>query len=84
MALKKTITTVHGFEAKDAYHRVEGLRLEGKTGITFHVRSYAAPDTPFFTEQVLTAPYDLNGDNPLAQAYAHLKTLSEFEGAVEC
>jgi hypothetical protein len=84
MALKKTTTTVHGFTATDAYHRVEALRLESKSQITFHVRSYASPDTPFFTEQVMTSAYDLNGDNPLAQAYANVKTLPEFAGAVDC
>jgi hypothetical protein len=84
MALKKTTTTVHGFEAVDAYHRVEAVSLIGKDQIRFHVRSYAAPDKPFFQEQVLSAPYGLSGGNPIAQAYAYLKTLPEFEGAVDC
>ena len=84
MALSKTITTVHGFEAVDAYHRVESVSLVGKDQISFHVRSYAAPDTPFFQEDVLSAPYELSGGNPLSQAYEHLKTLPEFEGAVDC
>jgi len=83
MALKKTITSVHGFTATDAYHRVECLRLDSKTLIAFHVRSYVSPDKPFFTEQILAANYDLNGENPLAQAYAHLKTTPEFAGAVD-
>lgn len=28
--------------------------------------------------------YDINGANPIAQAYEHIKTLPEFEGAVDC
>lgn len=27
---------------------------------------------------------NLNGDNPIKQAYEYLKTLSEFENAVDC
>lgn len=27
---------------------------------------------------------NLSGDNPIKQAYLHLKTLPEFEGAVDC
>lgn len=27
---------------------------------------------------------DMNGDNPLRQAYKHLKTLPEFAGATDC
>jgi hypothetical protein len=84
MALSKTITTVHGFEAVDAYHRVEAVSLVGKDQISFHVRSYAAPDKPFFQEQVLTAPYDLSGVNPIKQAYEHVKTLEEFADAEDC
>jgi hypothetical protein len=28
--------------------------------------------------------YDIDGDNPIAQAYLHLKTLPEFAGATDC
>jgi len=28
--------------------------------------------------------YDINGKNPIAQAYDHAKTLPEFAGAVDC
>ena len=84
MALSKTTTTVHGFEAVNAYHRVEGVALLNKTEISFHVRSYKEVNAPFFTEQVLSAPYDIAGDNPIKQAYLHLKTLPEFAGAVDC
>jgi hypothetical protein len=84
MALSKTITTVHGFEAVDAYHRVEAVSLVGKDQISFHVRSYAATDKPFFQEQTLITPYDLNGANPIKQAYEYVKTLEEFTDAKDC
>lgn len=84
MALKKTVVTPHGFDAVDAYHRVEGIRLIGKTTIKFHVRSVKNETSPHFADAEFEAAYDLNGANPLAQAYAHLKTLPEFAGAVDC
>lgn len=83
MALQKTITTNHGFQAIDAYHRVEAVTLVSKDQISFHVRSYTAPDKPFFQEQVLSAPYVLDGDNPITQAYLHVKTKPEFAGATD-
>jgi hypothetical protein len=84
MALKKTVTTPHGFDAFKAYHRVESVILESKSTMTFHIRSYVNTDKPFFSEDVMTAPYSLDGVNPIAQAYAHLKTLPEFADAVDC
>lgn len=84
MALKKTITTPHGIEIVDAYHRVEAVRLQGKTQIVFNVYVYADPTKLFIAESIETAPYDLAGGNPFAQAYDHLKTLPEFAGAADC
>jgi hypothetical protein len=84
MALSKTITTSHGFQAVDAYHRVEAVSINSKNSFDFHVRSYKEIDWPFFGEKVISAPFNLNGDNPFKQAYLHLKTLPEFEDAVDC
>ena len=84
MALSKTIGTVQGFQALNAYHRVEAISLIGKEQISFHVRSYTTKDKPFFVEQVMVAPYQLDGENPIKQAYANLKTLPEFSDAVDC
>jgi hypothetical protein len=84
MAFAKTVSTVHGLQAINAYHRVEGVRLQSKTVMSFHIRSYTATDKPFFTESVLSCAYALDGENPIKQAYAHLKTLPEFAGATDC
>jgi hypothetical protein len=85
MALKKSVVTNQGFDAIDAYHRVEGVRLISKKNILFQVRSYknnsgvaAFADTDYDFE------YDLTGDNPIKQAYDHLKSLPEFLDAVDC
>jgi hypothetical protein len=84
MALAKTVSTVHGFQAVNAYHRVEAVTLQNKETIAFHVRSYLAIDKPFFEESVLSCAYAIDGENPIKQAYDHLKTLPEFAGATDC
>lgn len=84
MALAKTVQTIHGFQALNAYHRVEAVSLISKDQIGFHVRSYTSQDKPFFAEQVMTAAYVIAGENPIKQAYVYIKTLPEFAGAVDC
>lgn len=85
MALKKTVKTQQGFDAVDAYHRVEGVRLNGKTSMSFQVRSYKDNSgVPAFADVAHEGVYAINGDNPIAQAYAHIKTLSEFTDAKDC
>jgi hypothetical protein len=84
MALEKTVTTSHGFKAVDAYHRVEGTQVNKNT-ITFQVRSYKNNlGLPHFADASFTCAYDIAGNNPIAQAYVHLKTLQEFSDAIDC
>lgn len=84
MALEKTVTTPHGFKAVDAYHRVEGTQVS-KDKMTFSVRSYKDNSgLPHFDDASFNCAYDMAGANPIAQAYVHLKTLSEFSDANDC
>lgn len=85
MALEKTVTTQHGFEAVNAYHRIEGVRVNGKTSMSFHIRSYKDnSDIPAFSDSTYDCAYDIEGKNPIAQAYEYAKTLPEFAGAFNC
>jgi hypothetical protein len=85
MAFTKTATTPCGFSAANAYHRVEGVKLDTKTSVSFRVRSYKEnSNIPHFEDVGYSCVYDLNGENPITQAYRYLKTLPEFEGAVDC
>ena len=85
MAIKKTVTTVYGIEVVDAYHRVENVEIQGKTSIAYRVRSYKdGSGLPFFDERFITSEYDINGDNPIAQAYSNVKKLPEFIDAMDC
>lgn len=85
MALQKTVTTIHGFEAEQAYHRVEGVMLSAKDQIEFQLRSYKnnEPNSFAFADQHFSCVYDLNTSNPIKQAYEYLKTRSEFSDATD-
>ncbi len=98
MALKLTKSTVHGFVADSAYHRVENIRINPKQAyefegsssgpvfmMAFSLRSYKQSEGfPFFDESQHSCAYDINGSNPIAQAYDYLKKLPEFAGAQDC
>ena len=84
MALKKSLTTVHGINLADAYIRVDALRLATKSTIAFNVCIYADPAKPMVDGRAIECAYNIAGANPLEQAYAHLKTMPEFAGAVDC
>jgi len=83
MALQKTVTTAHGIEVNNAYHRVENLSLPEKTRMTFVVRSKVDPKKPAFSSKEFSFAYDIDGQNPIKQAYEYLKTLPEFAGATD-
>ena len=84
MALQKTVTTTHGLSASNAYHRVENVSLQGKNVIKFDLCSYASSssESPFDVSDY-GCSYDIDGSNPIQQAYEYLKTLSEFSGATD-
>jgi hypothetical protein len=84
MAIRQPISTPFGVDVLNAYQRVEQLRFNTKSQIAFHLRSYANESFPFIQETVYTCLFDLNGPNPIKQAYLHLKTLPEFADAVDC
>jgi hypothetical protein len=84
MALSKTINTPHGITVTDAYHRVEGLELLSKSQARFQLRAYANTTKAAIDDKAYVMAYDLGGDNPIRQAYLHLKTLPEFADAVDC
>lgn len=84
MALRKSLQTPFGIEIHDAYHRVEGVQLISKTEIKFQVRASLDGVKPHFADSAYQCEYDVAGDNPICQAYRHIKTLPEFAGAVDC
>lgn len=83
MAIQKTTQTQFGLSAENAYHRVENVTLQTKDTIYFSVRSYVSVENPFFNEEMYSCSYDIAGQNPIQQAYEHIKTLPEFADAAD-
>ena len=85
MALLKALTTESNITVNDSYIKVEDVRLIRKNFINFKIKGYTSSDNNVsFYEESLGCSYDLNGDNPIKQAYEYLKTLPEFSGATDC
>jgi len=85
MALNKTVTTPQGFEAVNAYHRVESVALQSKTELVFLVSSYKDADQSLsFASKRVVCPYDLSAGNVFEQAYLFLKGTDEFFGSIDC
>lgn len=83
MALAKTITTPFGIEITDAYHRVEDITISNKTEMNISLAIYADKTARPVSTRGFLAVYDIAGENPIKQAYEHLKTLPEFAGAAD-
>jgi hypothetical protein len=82
MALKINIETESGIKVDGAYCRVEYPYLT-KDSVSFNLRKYVVSDKPFFEESFYSTVYNLEGDNPIKQAYEYLKNLPEFADAVD-
>lgn len=87
MALLKTLTLIDNFKEivviTNAYIRVQHC-LATKHTFTIFYSIMRSAEGQVLCERTSEAPLDLEGPNPIKQAYEHLKTLPEFEGAVDC
>ena len=83
MALQKTTETQFGVQVTDAYIRVDAVQIEQKNASAI-VRFYKDQFSTHFRQIEIGFLYNLTGDNPIKQAYEHLKTLPEFSDATDC
>lgn len=87
MALQKTVTltTNLGTQATfdNAYVRVASIKVEKNYGRAL-VHTQKEKDGQVLEQKGYSFGYELNGLNPIAQAYNHLKTLTEFQDATDC
>jgi len=83
MALQKNAVTSSGLVCNNAYHRVGNVTLINKVAISFSVLVSKNKEMPFFSDYIYYCDYDINGANPIKQAYEHLKTLPEFADATD-
>jgi hypothetical protein len=84
MALQLSITTEYGINVPNAYVRVGVTSLPVKDTLHFEVCGYVSQEHPPILKSYYTCSHDLEGPNPIKQAYLHLKSLPEFADAVDC
>jgi hypothetical protein len=65
MALSKTVITNHGFEAPNAYHKVDALTIYNKQKINFVLHSHLTKENSFFNSATYSCIYDIDGLNPI-------------------
>jgi hypothetical protein len=85
MALSKQLDYEPSGGNSNMYWRIEEVRITDKTNLLIVIRARRTADTDYhLDERVFEAAYDINGANPLAQAYAYVKALPEFASATDC
>lgn len=90
MALRKNIFfTPDGYDSQasltNAYIKVETV-IGSKQTLMANVVFYNDKTLPAIKAKTKTYEFTpiMNGENFIAQAYAHLKTLPDFAGAIDC
>lgn len=87
MALSKTISLTDNFGESitftDAYIRVTQASATKETCVASY-KILRSKDGPDLQERFADFSIDLDGPNPIKQAYLHLKTLPEFADATDC
>jgi hypothetical protein len=83
MAIKCNIITQSGVTINEAYCRAVDFSV-GKNQMSFGLQIFADKEKSPVEVDRISAPYNLNGENPYVQAYKHLKTLPKFAGAIDC
>ena len=89
MALQKNIKLTDNFgievEIPNAYikiSKVECTKEQINSIVEIKKESIGLPYTYTIRNYILN--YNINGENPIKQAYLHLKSLPEFADAVDC
>lgn len=84
MALKKTITIFGDIEVKNAYLRVENVSIFEKTKLVFSIVGRKTAESQIINSNSYNCQYDIDGENPIKQAYIHAKSLPEYSDAIDC
>ena len=82
MAIFKNIE-FKGLVIEKAYCKI--WKFEGdKDTLAFGLSIQANKDSEVINSYTFLCSYDIEGNNPIAQAYEYLKTLEEFKDAEDC
>jgi hypothetical protein len=83
MALQKSIN-YKGAQINGAYFKISNVKIS-KTTFVAEVFCFVNKDQPQpINVEFYAGKYNLNGENPIKQAYEFLKTLPEFVNASDC
>jgi len=86
MAFKKTIKTRHGVEIGNAYHRVTAISIGRPRivhyGLSIFVTGAAGEER--IEHESYSFDFNLDGENVIAQCYAHAKSLDKYSTASDC
>jgi hypothetical protein len=87
MAIEKTLILQDNFKVEvlfeSAYIKIEKVSVSVNTmEATLQYKKSATGD--ILQKEIVACSYDINGINPIKQAYEYLKTLPEFKDAVDC
>jgi len=86
MALQKAIQfkTIYGdITVSGVYIKVDQITASKESG-SATLRYFKGKEGALLNESRVDFPVDIEGKNFIAQAYDHIKTLSEFTDAVDC
>lgn len=85
MALKKTITLTNNFGLSNTFNDAY-IKVKSVSGTKEFVTAYVdyKKDEKVLVQKGFQFAPDMNGANFIKQAYEHLKTLEEFDGAIDC
>lgn len=85
MAIKHDIFLQNGLQATNSWIRVHSVSVINKTQAQATISYYANEENKIaYQTKNISFTYSLLGSNIFSQAYSYLKTLPEFDGAVDC
>lgn len=84
MALTLDKTTSTGVTVNNAYCKVESISNLDKSMMIINIEYKTSADAKPFDTERKSVSYNIDGLNPIAQAYQYLKTLDEFSSAIDC
>jgi hypothetical protein len=84
MALKQNIVILGDIELTEAYLRVENVCIPNKQQMSFALVARKTRESEVVNSVAHRCLYDIQGNNPIAQAYEYCKTLPAYSSAVDC
>jgi hypothetical protein len=72
-----------GLVVSGLYAKVSHISIQNKTTLVFSVEYFNDKTKDSLMLNSYNSSYNIEGDNPIKQAYTHLKTLPEFADAVD-